>query len=88
MARICEASGKGVVFGGMRQHKRGKAGGTSGPWAYKASRKRRVWKPNLRKVKVKINDVEQNISISMKYYRKLKEQGKIWLKTREVWAHL
>jgi ribosomal protein L28 len=88
MSRICEASGKGVMHGGMRQHKRGKAGGTAGPWAFKAQRKRRTWLPNLRIVKVKINDAEAKIKISMKYYKKLKQEGKIWLKLREAWAYI
>lgn len=76
------------MFGGTRQHNRGKAGGTSGPWAFKATRKPRQWKPNLRKVKVKINNNPATVVLSMKYYKKLKQDGKVWLKTREVFAFL
>ena len=86
MSRVCEASGIGVMSGGTRQHNRGKAGGTSGPWAYKATRKPRVWRPNLRKVKVKVNGADTTIRISMRYYKKLKQDGKVWLKTRDQFA--
>lgn len=88
MSRICAASGKGVMFGGTRKHNRGKAGGTKGPWAFKAQRKSRTWKPNLRKVKVRIGNRQEKINISMKYYKKLRKEGKIWLKTREEYAYL
>ena len=88
MARKCEASGKSTVYGGMRKHNRGKAGGTEGPWAFKATRRSRTWKPNLRKVKVKIGKSLTSIKISMKYYKKLRQDGKVWLKTRECFAHL
>lgn len=88
MSRICEASGVGPMFGGTRQHNRGKAGGTSGPWAFKATRKPRKWNPNLRNVKVKVNGASTNVKISMKYYKKLRQDGKVWLKTRDTYAYL
>lgn len=86
MAKICEATGKGPMFGGTRQHNRGKAGGTSGPWAFKATRKNKKWNLNLRQVAVKIDNTTQKVTMSMKAYKKLKKDGKIWLKTREVYA--
>lgn len=86
MSRVCEATGKSTMSGGTRQHNRGKAGGTSGPWAFKATRKPRKWKLNLRNAKVTVDGVPETIKISMKYYRKLKEEGRIYLKTRGKYA--
>ncbi len=86
MSRVCEASGKKVMFGGMRKHNRGKAGGISGPWAFKSQRKTREWKPNLRTVKVVIGGVSTKVKICMRYYKKLRKEGKIWLKARGVFA--
>jgi ribosomal protein L28 len=88
MAKICEATGKSPMFGGTRQHNRGKAGGTKGPWAFKATRKNKKWIPNLRKVAVKIDNSTQKVTLSMKAYKKLKKDGKIWLKVREVYAFM
>lgn len=88
MARICEASGKKKVFGGTRKHNRGKAGGTEGPWAFKATRRARTWKPNLRKIKVKVDNVSKTIDISMKYYKKLRKEGRIWLESENKFAYL
>ncbi|MBD3362107.1 hypothetical protein GF362_00115 [Candidatus Dojkabacteria bacterium] len=88
MSRTCDASGKTVIHGGTRKHRRGKAGGTKGPWAYKATRKNRTWKPNLRKVRVKVGGSDKTIKISMKYYKKLRKEGRIWLETEGEYAYL
>lgn len=88
MSRVCEATGKKKMFGGNRQHNRGKAGGTSGPWAFKATRTLHQWKPNLRSVKVNVNSAPTSIKISMKAYKKLKENGKIWIEEKNAFAHV
>jgi ribosomal protein L28 len=86
MSRVCDATGVGPMFGGSRQHNRGKAGGTSGPWAFKAQRTLKKWKPNLRKVKVKIDGSGTTVTLSMKAYKKLKEDKKVWLETKQKFA--
>ncbi len=82
MARICEATGKKTMFGGSRQHNRGKAGGTKGPWAYKSQRTTRKWDLNLRKARVRIDGVVRSVRLSMKSYKRLRKDGKIWLSTK------
>jgi len=86
MAMVCDATGKKPMFGGSRQHNRGKAGGTSGPWAFKAQRTLKKWKPNLRKTKVKVGNSNMTVRSSMKAYKKLKQAGKIWLETKQKFA--
>lgn len=86
MARVCDATGVGPMFGGSRQHNRGKAGGTSGPWAFKAQRTHKKWKPNLRKVRVKVGGTDATVTLSMKAYKKLKQDKKIWLETKQQYA--
>ncbi len=79
MARVCEITGRKTSTGHSRTHKRGKAGGVSGPWSKKATATKRTWKPNLRKVKVIINGRPQKIKVSMKAYKKLQKQAQATL---------
>jgi ribosomal protein L28 len=75
MARVCELTGKSTQHGGSRKHRKGSSG-AGGHWKFKAQRTSRVWKPNLRKVR--LIDPEGNevtMKISMKAYKKLR-QGK------------
>ena len=75
MSRVCEITGRKTKAGNTRTHNPGKAGGTSGPWSRKAQAKRRIWRPNLRKVQVVMNGTKSRIKVSMKAYKKLRKDG-------------
>lgn len=69
MAKSCDFSGKSVIAGRSIQHKH------STGWRYKAPRTTRVFKPNLRSIKVKdAAGKEVKMTIAMRYYKKLREQ--------------
>ncbi len=70
MARTCAASGKTKLKGRRVSHSH--------------IRTIRHWKPNLRKVKVKMpNGTIENIKVSMNIYKKLKNSG-IYKKMRLI----
>ena len=63
--KICELCGKGTVIGVDSTHKYG------GGWARRAKRMPRVWKPNLRKAKIKLpNGTVKKMTVCMKCYKK------------------
>ncbi len=74
MARVCDLTGKKTTTGNNKKHKRGSSGG-GGVWRFKAPKTKRTWQPNLRKVKVKKNGVEETLTVSMKAYKKLRNSG-------------
>lgn len=67
MSRQCEVCGKATVAGKRIQHHH------SIGWRFKAPRKNRVFKPNLRKVKAEIGGSVKSISVCMKCYKKLRQ---------------
>ncbi len=77
MSRICEITGRKTATGHNRKHRRGKAGGVSGPWSRKATATKRTWKPNLRKIKVTVDGKPQRIKVSMKAYKRLRKEAQI-----------
>lgn len=72
MSRKCDITDKKTSFGNRKKHRRGASGG-GGVWRFKAPKTRRTWKPNLRKVRVKIDGKQQTLKISMKAYKKLRK---------------
>ena len=75
MSRKCEITGKKTVAGKSRYHRRGKAGGVSGPWSRKAQATNRTFRPNLVKVRVVENGVPKRMTLSMKALKQLKRDG-------------
>lgn len=75
MSRKCEITGKKTVAGKSRYHRRGKAGGVSGPWSRKAQATNRTFRPNLTKVRVLVNGVPTRMTVSMKALKQLKRDG-------------
>ncbi len=74
----CDFSRKKVTSGKNRQHQ------ASGQWMHRAPRTCRVFKPNVREIKVLDSSgkvVKRNIS--MKYYKKLRKQGFLDIKRGE-----
>ena len=55
MSRSCFFCDKGVAFGGKRKHKYG------GGWEFRATRKTRKFKPNLRKVTIEKEGKEMRV---------------------------
>ncbi len=69
MAKTCDFSGKSVVAGRRIQHHHSEG------WRFKAPRTTRVFKPNIRQIKVQDADgKEVKLYIAMKYYKKLRQQ--------------
>jgi ribosomal protein L28 len=73
MSRKCDITGKKVMFGGNRKHRRGSSGG-GGVWRFKAQRTAKSWRPNLRKTKLVDTNTGTTATykISMKAYKKLR----------------
>jgi ribosomal protein L28 len=68
MARVCYICSKSTVAGHNIQHK------AKGKWRYKAPKSNRVFKPNLKKIK--LEDEEGNrmtVRICMKCYKRLRK---------------
>jgi ribosomal protein L28 len=78
MANICDFSGKSVIAGRRIQHHHSEG------WRFKAPRTTRVFKPNIRQIKVKnAEGKEVKLSIAMKYYKKLRQQKYLDIKEGE-----
>ncbi len=78
MTKTCDFSGKSVVAGKRIQHHHSEG------WRFKAPRTNRVFKPNIREIKVKdASGKEVKLSIAMKYYKKLREQKYLDIKKGE-----
>jgi ribosomal protein L28 len=78
MTKVCDFSGKSVVAGRRIQHHH------SEMWRFRAPRTTRVFKPNIRQIKVKNTEGKiVKMNISMKYYKKLREKGYLDIKTGE-----
>lgn len=67
MAKICELCGKSTIAGGRIQHHH------SIQWRFKAPRTTRVFKPNLRKIKVDIDGKVQTLTVCMKCYKRMRK---------------
>ena len=78
MTKICDFSGKSVKAGRRIQHHHSEG------WRFRAPRTTRVFKPNIREIKVKdASGKEVKLSIAMKYYKKLREQKYLDIKKGE-----
>jgi large subunit ribosomal protein L28 len=67
MAKTCEMCGKGTVAGKRIQHHH------SIQWRMKAPKTNRVFKPNLRNVKVDLDGKVQTLTICMKCYKRMRK---------------
>jgi len=68
----CEICGKTTVVGIDSTHKHG------GKWARRAKRMPKIWRPNLRKAKVKQPDGKvKQMTVCLKCYKRLKKEGKL-----------
>ncbi len=78
MTKICDFSGKKIKAGRRIQHHHSEG------WRFKAPRTTRIFKPNIREVKVKdALGKEVKLSIAMKYYKKLRQQKYLDIKNGE-----
>ncbi len=78
MTKICDFSGKSVIAGKRIQHKH------SGQWRFRAPKTNRKFKANIREIKVKNTEGKVlKMNIAMKYYKKLRDQGYLDIKTGE-----
>lgn len=70
--RICEICGKKTVIGVDSTHRHG------GKWARRAKRVSRVWKPNLRRAKVKQADGGvKRMTVCLKCYKRLRKEERL-----------
>ena len=69
MAKVCELCEKSTVAGKRIQHHH------SIGWRFKAPRSKRVFKPNLRKVKVDMQGDIKSMYVCMKCYKKLRAEA-------------
>jgi ribosomal protein L28 len=78
MSKTCDFSGKKRITGKRIQHHHSEG------WRFKAPRTNRVFKTNVREIKVKdSNGKEVKLSIAMKYYKKLRQQKYLDIKEGE-----
>ena len=78
MTKVCDFSGKSVIAGKRIQHHH------SEQWRLKAPRTNRKFKANIREIKVKdAGGKIVKMDIAMKYYKKLRDQGYLDIKTGE-----
>ncbi|OGC36350.1 hypothetical protein A3K02_00905 [candidate division WS6 bacterium RIFOXYD1_FULL_33_8] len=70
MAKVCELCEKSTVAGRRIQHHH------SIGWRFKAPRSTRVFKPNLRKIKVEIDGDVVTVNTCMKCYKRLQKDSK------------
>lgn len=71
MARQCEICGKSTIAGKRIQHHH------SIGWRFKAPKKNRVFKPNVRNIKAEVNGKVQSISVCMKCYKRLRKEDSV-----------
>ncbi len=76
MSRFCVLTGRKTTYGHNMKHRRGSSGG-GGAWRFKSQKTNRTWEPNLRKVKVIVDDKVQTVKVSMKAYKALRNNGSI-----------
>lgn len=71
MSKICELCSKQTIAGRRIRHHH------SIGWKYRAPRKTRVFRPNLRSVKLYVNDTNTAITatVCMKCYKKLRKES-------------
>ncbi len=75
MAIACNICGKTTVVGRSQQHKRGIAGKR---WRKRAPVTRRIFKPNLQKVSVVVNESDpQQMRLCAKCIKRIKKFGEI-----------
>jgi large subunit ribosomal protein L28 len=74
MAYVCEICDKKTVTGRSQRHKRGVAGKR---WRKRAPKTSRLFKPNLQKVSLKINDEKKRMRLCTKCIKRIKKYGSI-----------
>lgn len=76
--KSCDFSGKSVIAGRRIQHHHSQIA------KFRAPRSTRVFKPNIREIKVlDSSGKEVKVNIAMKYYKKLRKQGYLDIKEGE-----
>jgi len=76
--RACQICGKKSMIQKSGAHQYG------GGWAMRATKKRRVWMPNLHAAKVTYMGVRRTMRLCTKCLRRVKEQVKINLEKKEI----
>ena len=74
MAFVCEICGKKSSWGSSKQHRRGVAGKR---WKKRVTPTPRLFRPNLQRVTLKINDVQKKMRICAKCIKRIRKYGKI-----------
>ena len=74
MAYVCEICDKKTVVGRSQKHKRGVAGKR---WRKRVKATFRLFRPNLQRVTVKINDKTKQMRICAKCLKAIKKYGKV-----------
>jgi ribosomal protein L28 len=74
MAYICFNCGKGNWISERSQHHKGVAGGS---WKHKAQKSRKVFRANLRRMRVNLDDTITRVKLCTDCLSKLKKQGQL-----------
>jgi len=74
MSYICEICDKKTVIGRSQRHRRGVAGKR---WKKSVPATRRVFRPNLQKVTLKVNEKTSKMMICTKCLKSIKKFGKV-----------
>ena len=69
MSKVCYICEKSTVAGKGIQHKH------AGGWRYKAPKSNRVFKPNLKKVKLDVDGKQMKVTVCMKCYKRLQKEA-------------
>ena len=77
MSMQCEVCGKKVMHGQSIKHKHSKG------WMYRAPNTKRVWKPNLRKVKIQLDNGQiYVVKMCMSCYKRYSALGLDYIKKK------
>lgn len=74
MAYICDNCGKGIIHGRQSSHGRGVAGKR---WKKRAQKTPRLFKPNLQKIAVFLNNKASQMRLCASCISKFRKEGKI-----------
>jgi len=74
MAYICISCGRKNWVSERSQHHKGVAGGS---WKHKAQKSRKVFKANLHRMRVMLDDTRQKVKLCSNCLSKLKKEGRL-----------
>jgi len=69
MTKFCAICGKSRIVGNRIQHHHSQG------WRFKAPKSKRVFKPNVKQIKLEYNGQVVKVDVCMKCYKKLRKQG-------------